>query len=276
MKDRPPFGVIGYGAIGRVLVAELVKTGGGAELHLLVKPKYLAEARAAVPAGVTVLESAEEFLAQGAETVIEAAGAPAVAELAERVLQADADLVIASAAALTDDALYARIAAAARAGGRQAIVASGALGSLDILAAMAAAGLQSVTYRGVKPPAAWRGTPAETACDLDGLSAPATFFQGSAREAARSFPKNANVAALVGLAGAGLDETRVELVADPGATGNRHEVVALGATGEMRFEVAGAAVQGTARTSATTAFSLLEAARSRYSPVVIGTGRART
>ena len=278
MNSKPPFGVIGYGAIGRVLVSELAAqrgSGEGAELPLLVRPKYLEEARAAVPAGVAVLADAEAFLGRAPATVIEAAGAPAVVELAERVLRAEADLVIASAAALTDDALYARIAEAARESGRQAIVASGALGSLDILAAMAAAGLERVTYRGIKPPAAWRGTPAEEACDLEGLSAAVTFFAGSAREAARSFPKNANVAALAGLAGLGLDETQVELVADPTASANRHEVAASGATGEMRFEVAGAATKGNARTSATTAYSLLEAARARRSPIVIGANRAR-
>lgn len=275
MTARPPYGVIGYGAIGRVLVAELAKTGGGIELPLLVRAKYLDEARSEVPPGVEVHSTAEAFLACRPEAVIEAAGAGAVAEIAESVFEADADLVVASASALTDDALYGRIAAMAQARGRQAVVASGALGSLDILAAMAAAGLHSVTYRGVKPPAAWRDTPAEKVCDLESLTSATAFFSGSAREAAQSFPKNANVAALVGFAGLGLDGTRVELVADPNAVANRHEVVAMGETGEMRFEVAGKAAQGNARTSATTAYSLLEAARSRSSPIVIGTSRAR-
>lgn len=275
MRQRPPFGVVGYGAIGRVLVEELADRSSNAALLLLVKPQYVAAVRAEVPEGVEVHDSLEAFLSRAPQTVIEAAGAPAVAELADGVLGADADLVIASASALTDDALYADIASKARETGRQAIVASGALGSLDVLAAMAAAGLQSVTYRGIKPPAAWRGTPAETACDLGNLASATAFFAGSARDAAKAFPKNANVAALVGLAGIGLDETRVELVADPDAAANRHEVAAEGATGKMRFEVAGVAAKGTARTSATTAYSLLEAARSRFSPIVIGTGRAR-
>ena len=158
MKSRPRFGVVGYGAIGRVLVMELAKASDGICLPLLVKPKYLETVSAEAPKGVVVVDSLEDFLAHAPETVIESAGASAVEDIAVGVLETKADLVLASASALTDDDLYRRIAYAARDNGRQAVVASGALGSLDVLAAMAAAGLESVTYRGVKPPAAWRGT----------------------------------------------------------------------------------------------------------------------
>ena len=154
MRDRAPFAVIGYGTIGRVLIAELTKGCGDLSIPLLVRPKYLAQAASEAP---DILETPGE-------------GRAAVAELAEGILGADADLVVASASALTDDEVYARIERAARLKGRQAIIASGALGSLDLLAAMAAAGLDWVAYRGVKPPAAWRGTPAEQACDLDSLT----------------------------------------------------------------------------------------------------------
>lgn len=274
MKDRPSFGVIGYGAIGRVLVAELAKAHDGPAIPLLVKPEYLDEISSEAPDNVQLCAGLDAFIACAPKTVIEAAGAKAVSDLAQSILGAGADLVVASASALTDGDLYQRIETAADANRRQVIVPSGALGSLDVLGAMAAAGLDSVAYRGVKPPAAWRGSPAEELCDLEGMTRETAFFEGSARDAARRFPKNANVAALVGLAGIGLDETRVELVADPAASVNRHELRARGATGEMRFEVSGVASRANARTSATTAYSLLEAARSRYGPIIVGTTRA--
>jgi aspartate dehydrogenase len=72
-----------------------------------------------------------------------------------------------------------------------------------------------VTYQSRKSPASWRGSYAEQLIDLNAVSEASVFFEGSAREAARLFPANANVAATVALGGVGMDETRVQLMVDP-------------------------------------------------------------
>jgi aspartate dehydrogenase len=121
----------------------------------------------------------------------------------------------------------------------------------------------------VKPPLAWRGSPAEKSCDLDRLTTRTTLFAGTAREAALAFPENANVAATIALAGLGLDATRVELVADPAARRNLHEIDAEGETGELHLEIRGLASVRNPKTSALTALSVARALVNEAAAIVI-------
>jgi len=50
-------------------------------------------------------------------------------------------------------------------------------------------------------------------------------FKGTAREAARGFPANLNVAVALSLAGIGPDKTTLEIWADPTVTRNTHRIV---------------------------------------------------
>ena len=129
--------------------------------------------------------------------------------------------------------------------------------------------LTQVTYRGRKPPQGWRGSPAESKLDLDALSEASTHFRGSARDAALEYPKNANVAASVALAGIGFDATVVELIADPGITRNVHEIVAEGEFGRCEFHIEGKSLPDNPRSSAITAMSVVREILNLASPVVI-------
>jgi len=128
-------------------------------------------------------------------------------------------------------------------------------GGIDALSAAQRVGLESVVYVGRKPPHAWKGTDAERLLNLTALNEPATFFSGSARLAAATFPKNANVAATVSLAGIGFDRTQVRLIADPNITENTHEFHAKGVFGEIQIRMSIKPLALNPKTSALTVWS---------------------
>src|SRR5262249_43997393 len=142
---------------------------------------------------VPIFVRAADLFGAKPDIVVECAGHGALAMHGEAVLTAGVDLVVVSTGALADDALAQSLRRAARAA--RILIPAGAVGGIDALAAMRLGGLDSVRYRSIKPPAAWRGTPAEKAIDLDRIAAATVAYRGAAREAARLFPKNANVAA---------------------------------------------------------------------------------
>jgi aspartate dehydrogenase len=269
MRNRQVrIGIIGFGAIGQQITSQGFAASENHRLcAVLVKPEYAAAY--ASREDILFVSDLPAFLNQQLDLVIECAGNTALGKLAEPVLEAGCDIVAASASALVDDALRARLSDCARRGGTSLLIPSGAIGAADALGAMRLAGLRRVVYRGIKQPGAWRGSMAERLCDLGAVTVRQRFFQGTARQAAESFPKNANVAATIGLAGIGLDATAVELFADPTIAGNCHEVEAGGVTGGFTFRMVGQPSSDNARTSALTAFSLMHSALTRSAAIVL-------
>lgn len=180
---------------------------------------------------------AQALLSTDAEVVLEAASHDAVRAHLVPMLVKGLTVVVLSAGALSDDRL--RIAAedAARRYGGRLYVPSGGIGGLDALKGAFEAGLDEVSIRVAKPPAAWKSIAYVEALgiDLDGLDRARTLFSGSAREGVPHFPQNVNIAAVLSLAGVGFDRTRLDVIADPALTFNTHTITAVGASG--RFTV---------------------------------------
>lgn len=203
------------------------------------------------------------------DVVFDCAGHGALRQHGEQVLRSGVDLISVSSGALADQALFDMLMSAAQDGGAQLKVVSGAIGALDALSAATIGGLDSVVYRGRKPPQGWVGSPAEDKLELASLAEPAVHFAGSARDAALQYPKNANVAASVALAGIGFDETSAELIADPGIGENIHEIIAEGAFGHFEFRVSGRPLPDNPKSSALTAMSVVRESRNRVAPLSI-------
>jgi aspartate dehydrogenase len=251
--------LIGYGGIARDVVAALREAGAKVDIvGALCRPGRADAARQALP-GIAIVESLADLLGRRPAVVAEVAGQPALAEHGAAVLRGGVDLLVISVGALADAKLRDRLTAAAQAGGSRILLPAGAVGGLDAIAAMRLGGLHAVRYRSRKPPAAWRGSPAETVADLDTLAARTVLYRGSAGEAALLYPQNANVAAAVALAGLGFAATEVELVADPQAPGNVHEIEAEGAAGRFAITLQGRPSRTNPKTSALAALSVARA-----------------
>ena len=254
-------GLIGYGAIGRTVM----RAWHDAPVHgyeissLLVRQHQIDEARSRLPAGVHVTSEVGAFLEHPFDLVVEAAGQSAVVDLGEKILAAGVDLMILSVGALANRGLSDRLRGAAIRGDAQILVPVGAIAGLDGLLALRRSGLRRVLYTSTKPPVSWKGTAAERAVDLDAIGAPTVLFEGSAREAAALFPKNANLAATVALAGLGLDETRVVLIADPGTAENEGCIEAETDDTRLQVTVSGKSEPGNPKSSRITGLSVLSA-----------------
>lgn len=260
--------MIGCGAIAEAVVGHLARNEAVRFGAAIIEPGTERHARQVFGEDVEIGHEIDA-ISTAVDLAVDCAGHPALRQHGAAILSRGTDLITVSSGALGDASLYDALDAAARLGKSQLRVVPGAIGALDALAAGNIGALAAVTYRGRKPPQGWRGSPAEDKLDLDNLTGPAVHFTGSARDAALEYPKNANVAASVALAGLGLDATSVELIADPGVERNIHEVVAEGDFGRFEFHVEGRSLPDNPRSSALAAMSVVREIIRTSSPIVI-------
>ena len=205
-----------------------------------------------------------------ADVVVECAPAAAFPDVARPALEAGRILVCVSVAALLDHPGCVDLAA--ERGGR-ILVPSGAIPGLDAVQAAALGEVEEVRMVTRKPPAGLDGVPwlLDRGVDVHAFREPTRVFEGSAREAARRFPANVNVAAALGLAGVGPDRTRVEVWADPSITRNVHEVSVEAEAARLRLRIENVPSRSNPRTGRIVAPSVLTTLRKLTSPLVVGT-----
>jgi aspartate dehydrogenase len=271
-------GIIGSGAISSLLMEALARElAEPLELVAVLGTETGAPRAAAalepmigiVATQITAHWHVEELIALEPELVVECAGHAALREHGPKLLEAGIDVIAVSIGALADPATKSGLEAAATYSGARLVLSSGALGGIDVIAAARLAGVHSVVYTSRKPPQAWRDTPAEALIDLANLTEQIVFFEGDAREAATCYPKNANVAAMIALAGPGFEATRVRLIADPHASGNAHEIELRSACADASIRIVGKPMPDNPRTSTTTAYALAREVLNRTNAISI-------
>ncbi|WP_457555401.1 aspartate dehydrogenase [Candidatus Pyrohabitans sp.] len=267
--------LVGCGAIGAVLARAMAEHRVEAELVSVFdlsreraeRLSALFEKKPEVAAGM------EEVLSSEAELVIEAASVAAARELLLPALSSGKDVLLLSVGAIADVEFLKRVEETARRNRRQVHIPSGAVGALDALKSAREAELTEVKLVSTKRPEALEGAPylAERGISLHGLKERKVLFSGTAREAIAGFPANANVAIAVSLAGLGVENTRVEIVAEPGARRNVHEILARGSFGELYFRVENLPSPENPRTSYLAALSAISTLRRLGAPLQVGT-----
>lgn len=261
--------IAGFGAIGRV-VAEHLDRGIDGMMLAAVSARDTARAERAMaefahPAPVMPLAR----LGEAADLVVECAPAAVLREIAEPALAAGRTVVVLSCGALLDN--FDLVDLARRSGGR-ILVPTGALLGLDAVQAAAVGEVSRVHMITRKPPAGLDGAPylVERGISVAGLDQPRRVFSGNAREAARGFPANVNVAAALALAGIGPERTTIDIWADPEVTRNTHRIEVEAEAARFSLQIENVPSENP-KTGRLTPLSVVALLRKLAAPLAIGT-----
>jgi len=155
--------------------------------------------------------------------------------------------------------------------GARILVPTGALIGLDAVRGAAEGTIHSIRMVTRKPPAGLEGAPylRERGISLAGITEPLKVFDGTAREGARGFPTNVNVAAALSLAGIGPDRTHLEIWADPDVTRNTHTITVDADTARFTMTIENVPSDNP-RTGKSVAPSTIAALRALVSELKIG------
>lgn len=249
-------GLIGAGAIGQFLLNHTKSQDNLHVTSILVRDEekyhYLVDEY-----NVELYTNLNDFLKSNIDIVVEAANFEAVKYYLKDVLNIK-DMMVISIGAFSDTSLLEDV----KESHHKLYLPSGAVGGLDLIQNVnTLEHLSSVTLTTTKP--------ASSLVD-DELSESTVVFEGAAKDAIDKFPKNMNVSIILSLAGLGIDETKVRLIADPNATKNTHHVKIEGEFGEATIEIKNNPLKENPKTSALAALSVLSTLERIENNIIIG------
>jgi aspartate dehydrogenase len=260
----------GFGVIGKAVALALDSGITGLRLVAVsARDRAGAAARMAdMERPMPVVSLAE--LAALTDIIIECAPAAVFHEVAQPAVEAGRIFIALSCGALLN---YPELTVRAAETGARILVPSGALLGLDAVRAAAEGVIHSVTMVTRKPPRGLIGAPylVENQIRVDNLDAPLKVFAGTAREAAKGFPANVNVAVALSLAGIGPDATTIEIWADPGIERNTHVIRVDSDSTRFEMTIEGIPSPDNPATGMLTPLSVIATLRGLVSPLKAGT-----
>jgi aspartate dehydrogenase len=270
-KTKEPLrvGIAGLGAVGLEVARRLIAGVPGLKLTA-VAVRDAEKARRALPqVGESILVRKMSELANDCDIVVECLPPALFRDVAVSAIDKGRILMPLSVAQLLEnDDLIER----AKQKGARILVPTGALIGLDAVRAAAEGTIHSVKMVTRKPPAGLEGAPylREKGISVSGLKEPLKVFDGSAREGARGFPANVNVAAALSLAGIGPDRTQLEIWADPNVTRKTHTISVDADTARFTMTIENIPSENP-RTGKSVAPSTVAALRALVSELKVGT-----
>jgi aspartate dehydrogenase len=262
-------GLAGLGAVGLEVARRLIAGVPGLTLAA-VAVRDVDKARRALPQiGDSIAVRKPTELADDCDIVVECLPPVLFREVAISAIDKGRLFMPLSVAQLLQDW---DLVARAKEKGARILVPTGALIGLDAVRAAAEGTIHSIKMVTRKPPAGLDGAPylVERGISVTGLKSPLKVFDGTAREGARGFPTNVNVAAALSLAGIGPDRTHLEIWADPTVTRNTHSITVEADT--TRFSMTIESVPSdNPRTGRLVAPSVIAALRGLVSELKVGT-----
>jgi aspartate dehydrogenase len=262
-------GIAGLGAVG-LNVARRLEEGIPGLVLAAVAVRDRDKARRNLPgAGERIPIMAAEALAETCDIVIESLPPQLFRSVGLSVIDRGKIFMPLSVGQLLDN--WDLVERAKKTGAR-ILAPTGALLGLDGVRAAAEGTIHSVTMVTRKPPSGLEGAPylVERGISLKDLKAPAKIFDGSAREGARGFPANVNVAAALSLAGIGPDKTRLEIWADPALSRNTHRIEVDADTARFSMAIEGIPSENP-RTGRIVPLSVIAALRGLVAEIKVGT-----
>lgn len=239
-------GIIGCGTIGTEL-AIAMDNGRVKNVSVIVLFDKVKDAAESLRAKLqnhnpSTYDNFEEFVSSSSfnntDIIIEAASQDALQRQGKTILQNGKSLMIMSVGALADSQFLSELVETAAKNLAYIYIPTGAIAGIDAIRSVRTL-LDSVILTTTKGPRALADAPFfdDAGIDVNKIIDRTLIYEGTANDAVKKFPSNINVAAVLSLAGVGIEKTIVKIVIDPGAITNRHEIVATGKFGEIKISV---------------------------------------
>ena len=197
------------------------------------------------------------------DIVVEAASQNALTSYLNSIISLKKDALVMSVGAFANPEFFSQIIKNVEKNDTNLYLPSGAIAGIDAIKSVRSS-ISYVTITTTKNPNSLKDSPffKKTNLTIDSIKKRTLIFEGSAIEAVQNFPANVNVAALLGLAGIGIEKTKVNVIADPSLRINKHEIKVIGKFGELIIRVKNVPSPTNPKTSYLAILSVIESLRS--------------